>query len=521
MPPDLTLYLVTDSTLAVLGDGNLVQIVDEAIKGGVSAVQYRDKHAETGELIAMATRLHEVTQKHRVPLLINDRVDVALVVGAEGVHLGQDDMPIAAARKILGKDAIIGISASSVDEAQAAQKGGADYLGIGSVFATSTKDDTKSIIGTAGTAAILQAMRDDKLPSVAIGGINSSNVQRVMHQTTVSQELSLDGVAVARAIIAAKDPKKAATELRDLIQSAEANVYPAIPPNAVCIRDVAALIRRVPAVVKEHGETNPLCHNMTNLVVQNFAANVCLATGSSPIMSNNGDEAAELASFGGALVINMGTVTPESLSNYLLAMKAYNAVLNPILFDPVGGGATTTRKDAVKKLMGGGFFDVIKGNEGEIKTVFGRADAKQKGVDSGPSSSTLQEKAILATELARRERNIILVTGPTDLLSDGVRTVAISNGTSLLGQITGSGCALGSTIASYVAVHREDKFLATLAAILHYELAAERANAHSAVRGPGTFIPAFLDELGLIKQESMEGKDQWCSASAKVEMVQC
>ncbi len=519
MPLDLTLYLVTDSTPAVLGDGDLVHIVEEAVTGGVSIVQYRDKHAATGELIGTATKLHEITNRHGVPLLINDRVDVALAVGAEGVHLGQDDMPIAAARRILGKDAIIGITANSIDEARAAQKGGADYLGAGTVFATPTKKDTKSIIGTAGTAAILQAMGDEKLPSVAIGGINASNVQRVLHQTSVSTKQSLDGVAVVSAIMAAEDPRKAAHGLKGLINGVDAKIYPAVPPNAAYVKNTAALVRMVPAVVKEHGERNPLCHNMTNLVVQNFAANVCLATGSSPIMSNNGNEAPELAKFGGALVVNMGTVTADSLSNYLLAMKAYNTALNPVLFDPVGGGATSIRENAVKELMASGFFDVIKGNEGEIKTVFGSADAKQRGVDSGPSVSTAQEKAKVVTELARREKNIILMTGSTDFLSDGVRTAAISNGTPLLGQITGSGCALGSTIASYVAVHREDKFLAALAAILHYEIAAERASTLKNVRGPGTFIPAFLDELSLIKQESVDGTDDWCSAAAKVEMM--
>ena len=491
MPLDLTLYLVTDSTPAILGNGDLVHIVDEAIKGGVSIVQYRDKHAETAELISTATKLHEVTQRHAVPLLINDRVDVALAVGAEGVHLGQDDMPIAAARRMLGKDAIIGISAASIDEAQAAQEGGADYLGIGTVFATPTKENTKSIIGTSGTAAILQAMGDSKLPSVAIGGINAMNVQRVLHQTSFSPKQSLDGVAVVSAIVAAIDPQNAAKELKALIHSVEAEIYPAIPPNAEYIQDVADLIQRVPKAVKEHGETNPLCHNMTNLVVQNFAANVCLATGSSPIISNNGYEAPELAEFGGALVINMGTVTAEMLSNYLLAMEAYNAALNPVLFDPVGGGATNIRKSAVKRLMAGGFFDVIKGNEGEITTVFGGADAKQRGVDSGPSETTLQEKAKMVTQLARRERNIILMTGSTDVLSDGVRTVAIFNGNRLLGQITGSGCALGSTISSYVAVHRDDKFLAALAATLHYEIAAERASAQPNVEGQAPLFQHF------------------------------
>ena len=122
----------------------------------------------------------------------------------------------------------------------------------------------------------------------------------------------------------------------------------------------------------------------------------------------------------------MGTATPDTLSNYLAAIRAYNAAGNPVLFDPVGGGATSVRKAAIKTLMTGGFFDVIKGNESEIKTVFSAADASQRGVDSGASSSTREQKASIVKELALRERCIVIMTGTTDLLSDGVRTVAIS-----------------------------------------------------------------------------------------------
>lgn len=135
---DLTLYLVTDSTSEILGDKDICNVVEEAIKGGVTIVQYRDKHADTGQLIETASKLHAVTKKHNIPLLINDRLDVCLAVGAEGVHIGQDDMSLAEAKEILPKTAIIGVTASSVQEADAAINGGADYLGIGTVFATPT-----------------------------------------------------------------------------------------------------------------------------------------------------------------------------------------------------------------------------------------------------------------------------------------------------------------------------------------------------------------------------------------------
>lgn len=138
MDLNLSLYLVTDSTRAILGDRDLAQVVDDAIKGGVTIVQYREKVADTGTMVATAKKLHQITQKHGVPLLINDRVDVALAVGAEGVHLGQDDMDLQTARMLMGDKAIIGISANNANEAHIATEGGADYLGIGAVFATPT-----------------------------------------------------------------------------------------------------------------------------------------------------------------------------------------------------------------------------------------------------------------------------------------------------------------------------------------------------------------------------------------------
>jgi thiamine-phosphate diphosphorylase/hydroxyethylthiazole kinase len=255
------------------------------------------------------------------------------------------------------------------------------------------------------------------------------------------------------------------------------------------------------------------------MVVQNFAANVAICIGASPIMSNNGLEAADLANLGGSLVVNMGTVTPDGLSNYLLAISAYNAVGGPVVFDPVGAGATQQRRDAVRQLLAGGYFDLIKGNEGEIKTVAGTSgDAQQRGVDSAPSTSTLEEKANIVKSLAKRERNVVLMTGKTDILSDGVRTLAIENGHEYLGNITGSGCTLGTTMASFLAVHKEDKLLAALTGILVFEIAAEKAAIRNDVRGPGTFVPAFLDELYAIKKSSLSGDSEWLRA-AKVRSV--
>ncbi|KAL1624571.1 thiamine biosynthetic bifunctional enzyme [Diplodia seriata] len=524
---DYSLYLVTDNTPAILRGRDLVSVVRAAVEGGVTIVQLRDKTSDTASLIRIAKELHEVTREYNVPLLVNDRVDVALAAGIEGVHIGQDDMDLTTARQLLGEDAIIGVTASSAEEAIRAAKDGADYLGLGTVFATPTKENTKSIIGIAGLRDILRALSEQEdiadIKTVCIGGINEANCQRVVLQS-VFEFKSINGIAVVSALIGADDPKDAAENLRKLVWSPapfDVQQRPLYHVSPTEIRD------RVPPIVTTLAKANPLCHNMTNLVVQNFAANVALCIGASPIMSNNGLEAKDLAGLGGALVINMGTVTPEGLQNYHTALRAYNATGGPVVLDPVGAGATQQRRAAVKSLLAGGYFDVIKGNENEITTVFASANAnppngdappQQRGVDSTPSTSTLEDKARLVEALARREKNIVVMTGAVDVISDGGTTLAIRNGHKYLGSITGSGCTLGTTIAAFLAAAKDEKLVAALAAVLMYEIAAERAAAREDVKGPGTFVPAFLDELYRIKEETSEGDWSWVEA-ARVERI--
>ncbi|KAN0083017.1 Hydroxyethylthiazole kinase family domain containing protein [Elaphomyces granulatus] len=499
---NLSLYLVTDPTPEILKGRDFCTVVEEALKG---------------VLIETASKLHAITKTHGVPLIINDRVDVAIAVGAEGVHLGQDDMTIDTARKLLPDNAIIGISVSSVDEARKAVDQGADYLGIGTVFPTPTKKDTKSIIGTAGTKEILEAVGEMSraVGSVAIGGINLGNVQRVIFQ---SQAISkgLDGVAVVSAIMAADDPREVATEFNKLISILPPFAVIPAPPRP---NEVSALLNDVPLVVRKMVKEHPLVHNMINFVVANFAANVALAIGASPIMSPYGDEAPDLALNGGALLINMGSLTSESVSHYLKATRAYNEGGNPVVYDPVGAAATQVRRAAVKQLMADGYFDLIKGNEGEIREVFGNSAGRQRGVDSGPSTLNNREKATLTRDLARRERNIVLLTGGVDYLSDGNRVIAIGNGHSFLGQVTGTGCALGTVSGCFLAAHRSDKLLAVLSGLLLYEIASENAAAKDYVRGPGSFVPAFIDELCVIREAVLKGDDSWFSGRAKIQQI--
>ncbi|EFQ99187.1 hydroxyethylthiazole kinase [Nannizzia gypsea CBS 118893] len=502
MPVNLSLYLVTDSTPKILGERDLCSVVEQAVQGGVTIVQYRDKHSDTKDLIEAATKLHAITLNHGIPLIINDRVDVALAVGAEGVHLGQDDMDIALARKILPKGTIIGVTVSSVEEAQAAVEGGADYLGIGTVYATPTKTNTKSIIGTAGVKRILScvASLNPKVGTVAIGGINLSNVQRVIYQSQDTKK-GLEGVAIVSAIMAAENPRAAAAQfLKKVSQNPAFATFP-VPPRE---NEEHLLLDRVDGLVRKVATVHPLCHNMINYVVANFAANVALAIGASPIMSGYGLEAPDLAKNKGSLLINMGTLNSESLDNYLQGIRAYNEAGNPVVLDPVGAAATQLRRQSVKTLMQGGYFDLIKGNESEIGHIYGHT-GNQVGVDSGPSTLDIKEKAMLVRDLALRERCIVLLTGPTDYLSDGARTLAIHNGHPLLGQVTGTGCAIGTVTSAFLAVEKQDKLLAVLSALLMFEIAAERAVSNG-VKGPGSFVPALLDELYSLRTQATESK---------------
>ena len=190
--PDYSIYLVTDD--GCLQGRALIDCVREALEGGVTLVQYRAKTASSAEMYAEALQLKALCDSFNVPLIINDRLDIAMAVGAAGVHLGQDDLPCAAARRILGEDYLIGVSAHNPAEAKAALQSGADYLGCGAVFGTATKADVKKL-GTDGLAAICKAKG---LPVVGIGGVTADNYREV-------RAAGADGAAIVSGILAQPD----------------------------------------------------------------------------------------------------------------------------------------------------------------------------------------------------------------------------------------------------------------------------------------------------------------------------
>jgi thiamine-phosphate diphosphorylase len=207
---DYTLYLVTDANLS-RGRSHL-EVVQAAILGGVTVVQYREKQASTRRMIDEAWELRDLCRGHGVPFIVNDRVDVALAVEADGVHVGQDDMPASLARRLIGHDKILGVSAENVEQALAAQAEGADYIGASPIFATPTKPDAPQPIGV---AVLLQMVRACSLPIIAIGGLNATNAGSMIRAGAA-------GVAVVSAIVSAEDVQAAASELRHVIDLSRA-----------------------------------------------------------------------------------------------------------------------------------------------------------------------------------------------------------------------------------------------------------------------------------------------------------
>jgi thiamine-phosphate pyrophosphorylase len=203
---DYSLYLVTDREL--LGGKDIVTTVEQAILGGVTMVQIREKSLSTLEFFQYALLLKDITKKYGVSFIVNDRADIALAIDADGLHIGQDDMPLSVARRIFGPNKIIGVSVATLEQALAAQASGADYLGVGAVFPTTTKDDASSV-----SLQMLQEIKEKvTIPVVAIGGIHENNISKVM-------ATGVAGAAVVSAIVASPDPRVAAKRLRQLIKA--------------------------------------------------------------------------------------------------------------------------------------------------------------------------------------------------------------------------------------------------------------------------------------------------------------
>jgi hydroxyethylthiazole kinase len=247
-------------------------------------------------------------------------------------------------------------------------------------------------------------------------------------------------------------------------------------------------------------EAKPLVHQITNYVVMNETANATLALGALPVMAHAREEVEEMAAIAGALVLNIGTLSPHWVDAMLLAGRAANERGTPLVLDPVGAGATTYRTETARRLLDELDVTVLRGNAGEIATLVG-VDAEVRGVESIGAGL---EPAELAREAGRRLGLVASVTGPVDHVSDGDTVLAIANGDPLLATVTGTGCMSTAITGCFLAVNRDAPFAAAAEALVAFGVAGE--DAARGAQGPGSFHVALYDALAALDPATLDDR---------------
>lgn len=454
---DCILYAVTDTSW--LHGQTLAQQVEAALRGGATMVQLREKELEGEALEQEAREILAVCRKYGVPLLINDDVMLAKKIGAEGVHVGQSDMAAAEARSILGPDAIIGVTARTVEQAQAAEKAGADYLGSGAVFGTSTKKDAKPL----DPAYFQQICESVSIPVVAIGGITANNIRQL-------EGRKMSGFAIVSGIFAAQDIE---AQTKKLWKAAQELCLPGGP-------------ERLRALVEKR---RPVVQCITNIVTVNDCANALLAIGGSPTMAHHPEEMTDFAAVSDALVCNMGAT--ESLDAMMAAgMASKNG--RPVVIDPVGCASSAFRRGKCLELIKAVQPSCIRGNAAEIKALATDHNTG-RGVDDLEAETP--DAARSAMDLARKTGAIVVASGETDYIADGIRLYEVKGGTAWMSRVTGTGCMLSSLLGAFLAV--ENSALSAAACCAMMNTCAEKALAETAGRqgGTGTFHICLMDAL--------------------------
>lgn len=235
-------------------------------------------------------------------------------------------------------------------------------------------------------------------------------------------------------------------------------------------------------------ELKPLIHNITNFVVMNYTANALLSIGASPVMAHAIDEVEEMVQIAGALVLNIGTLTNEWVDAMIKAAKKANEAGVPVILDPVGSGATKLRTDAAKKILKSASIAVVRGNASEVLSLKDEKSAT-RGVDSAHSVDDAEESAM---ELANELGTVLAVTGPVDMITDGISTVSVRNGHPLMGRVTGTGCTASAICGAFLAVDIHPLSAAATALSvfgLCGEMAAKKA------KSPGSYSIALIDAL--------------------------
>lgn len=392
------LYAITDRTWLEEGE-ELKDAVEQAILGGATIVQLREKSLEYNKLKELALSVQEVCNNYNVPFIVNDNVELACEIDADGVHLGAEDMSIKKARSVLASNKIIGATAKTVEQALLAEKAGANYIGSGAVFGSDTKTDATNL----SIDALNKICSSVSIPVVAIGGINAYNVSALRGS-------SISGVSVVSGIFARKNKTKAC---RDIL----GNLY-----------------------------GRPVVECITNHVTTNEVANTVLAFGASPIMAHNINEVEEVQSSANGLLLNLGAT-----DDYEAMKKAYAVALkkgHTTVIDPVGVSGISYRRNFLKELLSIGSPTCIRGNASEILAIY-EGQNVTAGLDGSIDNTNI--KAVTQS-LANSLNTIIVASGVTDIISDGKCVYEISSGHAMQKSLTGSGCMLSACICSSLTV---------------------------------------------------------------------
>lgn len=246
--------------------------------------------------------------------------------------------------------------------------------------------------------------------------------------------------------------------------------------------------KRIYGMIERIHQERPLIHNITNMVAMNDSANIILAVGGLPVMAHAQEEVGEMVKAAGALVLNIGTLTPEQIESMIIAGKVANSLKIPVILDPVGAGATNLRTESALRLQEKIKIDIVRGNFAEISILAG-LKGNIKGVES---IGTEKNSVEIACSLARKYNQVAIITGKQDVVTDGKTVIEIDNGSPMLGTITATGCMVTSLIATFAAVG-EDYLLASTGALVCFGLAGERAAVKA--QGPGSFKVNLFDEI--------------------------
>jgi len=258
---------------------------------------------------------------------------------------------------------------------------------------------------------------------------------------------------------------------------------------------MTGILKQVEETLAHIKARSPLVHHITNYVTVNDCANITLAIGASPVMADDIGEVREITAISQALVLNMGTLNERTVASMLVAAKKANELNIPVVFDPVGAGASALRNETLAKILGQAKISIIRGNISEIGYIAG-SRAAVKGVDASEKDmkAGAHNAAGIAKALAEKTGSIIAITGATDIISDGSRTVRIENGHKMLGSITGTGCMCTSLIGSACGAS-EDSFAAAVSGIVFMGIAGEMAFEKAGQLGNGSFRAALIDEI--------------------------